>query len=64
MVKLEKVAKLHFYFYTYRRDRRKNILDHKEMGESSAVNKREWVRRGPEVYTKEGSRKCRYEDYI
>lgn len=49
MVKLEKVAKLHFYFYTYRRDRRKNILDHKEMEESSAVNKREWVRRGPEV---------------
>jgi len=49
LVKLETVAKLHFYFYTYRRNRRKNMLDHKEMGESSAVNKREWVRRVPEI---------------
>ena len=49
MVKLKTVAKLPFYFYTYRRNRRKNMLDHKEMGESSAVNKREWVRRAPEI---------------
>lgn len=39
LVKHEKAAKLHFYFYSYRRNRRKNMLGHRGIGESQAVNK-------------------------